>query len=33
VSYVEAAVADVAAGRPVATAETKAYGCGVKYGH
>ena len=33
VSYVEAAVADVAAGRPVATAETKAYGCSVKYGH
>ena len=31
VSYVEAAVADVAAGRPVATAETKAYGCSVKY--
>lgn len=33
VSYVEAAVADVGAGRPVATAETKAYGCSVKYGH
>ncbi|MEA2750958.1 MAG: hypothetical protein QOI41_5101 [Myxococcales bacterium] len=33
VSYVETAIADVAAGRPVATAETKAYGCGVKYGH
>lgn len=32
VSYVEAAVADVAAGRPVATPETRAYGCGVKYG-
>ena len=33
VSYVEAAIADVAAGKPVSTAETKAYGCGVKYGH
>lgn len=33
VSYVESALADVAAGRPVATPETKAYGCGVKYGH
>jgi peroxiredoxin len=33
VSYVEAAIADVAAGKPVATAETKAYGCGVKYAH
>jgi peroxiredoxin len=33
VSYVDAALADVAAGRPVATPETKAYGCGVKYGH
>ena len=32
VSYVETAIADVAAGRPVATAETKAYGCSVKYG-
>ena len=32
VSYVDAALADLAAGRPVATAETKAYGCGVKYG-
>ena len=32
VSYVETAIADVAAGRPVATPETKAYGCGVKYG-
>jgi peroxiredoxin len=33
VSYVDTALADVAANRPVATAETKAYGCGVKYGH
>ena len=33
VSYVESAIADVAAGRPVATPETKAYGCSVKYGH
>jgi peroxiredoxin len=32
VSYVEGALADIAAGKPVATAETKAYGCGVKYG-
>ncbi len=31
VSYVDAALADVAAGRRVATPETKAYGCGVKY--
>ncbi len=33
VSYVETAIADVAAGRPVATPETKAYGCSVKYAH
>ena len=33
VSYVDSALTDVAAGRPVATAETKAYGCSVKYGH
>jgi peroxiredoxin len=33
VSYVEAAIADVGAGKPVTTAETKAYGCSVKYGH
>lgn len=32
VSYVDSALADLAAGRPVATAETKAYGCSVKYG-
>lgn len=31
VSYVDAALADLAAGRPVATRETRAYGCGVKY--
>lgn len=31
VNYVDAALADLAAGRPVATAETKAYGCRVKY--
>ena len=33
VSYVDAALADLAAGRAVATPETKAYGCSVKYGH
>jgi peroxiredoxin len=31
VNYVEAALADLAAGRPVAVSETRAYGCGVKY--
>ncbi len=31
VSFVDAAIADLTAGRPVAKAETKAYGCGVKY--
>lgn len=31
VNYVDAAVADVAAGKPVATPETEAYGCSVKY--
>jgi peroxiredoxin len=31
-NYVDAALADLAAGRPVRTARTKAYGCGVKYG-
>ena len=31
VSYVDAALADLAAGKPVATADTKAYGCSVKY--
>lgn len=33
VSYVDTAIADLAAGRPLATGETKAYGCSVKYGH
>ncbi|MBX3191013.1 MAG: redoxin family protein [Labilithrix sp.] len=32
VSYVDAAIADLGAGKPVGTAETKAYGCSVKYG-
>ncbi len=32
VNYVDAALADLAAGRPVRTPKTKAYGCGVKYG-
>jgi peroxiredoxin len=32
VNFVEAALADVAAGKPVATPSSKAYGCGVKYG-
>lgn len=32
VNYVDAALADLAAGRPVRTPRTKAYGCGVKYG-
>jgi peroxiredoxin len=31
VNYVEAALGDLAAGRPVKTAETKSYGCSVKY--
>jgi peroxiredoxin len=31
-NYVDAALADLAAGRPVRTPKTKAYGCGVKYG-
>jgi len=31
VSYVDAALADLGAGKPVATSETKAYGCSVKY--
>ena len=30
-NYVRAALADIAAGRPVAVAETTPYGCGVKY--
>lgn len=32
VSYVDEAITSIAAGKPLATAETKAYGCGVKYG-
>jgi peroxiredoxin len=32
VNYVDAALADLAAGRPVRTPKTKAYGCSVKYG-
>jgi len=32
VNYVDAALADLKAGKPVATKETKSYGCGVKYG-
>jgi peroxiredoxin len=31
VEYVTAAIEDLAAGRPVRTTSTKAYGCGVKY--
>jgi peroxiredoxin len=33
VSYVDTALFDLGAGRPVSTAETRAYGCSVKYGH
>lgn len=32
VNYVDAALSDLTAGRPVATPETEAYGCSVKYG-
>jgi hypothetical protein len=32
VNYVDATMADLAAGHPVATASTQAYGCSVKYG-
>ena len=32
VNYVDAALEDLAAGRAVRTPQTKAYGCGVKYG-
>jgi peroxiredoxin len=32
INYVDAALADIGAGRPVAIPETKSYGCGVKYG-
>jgi peroxiredoxin len=31
VNYVDSALADLGAGRPVAVADTKAYGCSVKY--
>ena len=31
INYVDVALADLAAGRPIATAETEAYGCSVKY--
>jgi peroxiredoxin len=31
VNYVDAALADIKAGKPVQTAETKSYGCNVKY--
>jgi hypothetical protein len=31
VEYVSVAVDDLGAGKPVRTAQTKAYGCGVKY--
>jgi alkyl hydroperoxide reductase subunit AhpC len=33
VNYVDATVADLVAGRAVATPSTQAYGCGVKYAH
>jgi peroxiredoxin len=32
VNYVDAALSELAAGKPVTARETKAYGCGVKYG-
>jgi peroxiredoxin len=32
VNYIDGTLADLAAGRPVATASTEAYGCSVKYG-
>ena len=32
INYVDAAVESLAAGKTVKTAQTKAYGCGVKYG-
>jgi peroxiredoxin len=32
INYVDAALEDLAAGRPVKVPQTKAYGCGVKYG-
>lgn len=33
VSYVDASLAELGAGKPVTIGETKAYGCSVKYGH
>ncbi len=33
VNYVDAALADIKAGKAVQTKETKSYGCGVKYGN
>lgn len=33
VNYVDAALADLAAGKPVAKPDTPAYGCSVKYAH
>jgi peroxiredoxin len=32
VNYVDVALGEIAAGKPVTTAETKSYGCSVKYG-
>lgn len=32
VNYVDAALSELAAGKPITTKETQAYGCGVKYG-
>jgi peroxiredoxin len=32
INYVDQAIGDLAAGRPIKTPSTKAYGCGVKYG-
>jgi hypothetical protein len=31
-NYVKAAIADLQAGKPVGTPQTRAYGCGIKYG-
>jgi hypothetical protein len=31
INYVEKALAEIKEGKPVSVAETKAYGCGVKY--
>lgn len=32
INYVDTALSELAAGKPITTKETKAYGCGVKYG-